>query len=658
MTRRQTILKSILWGIFGVLVVVTLARFFRGLGATTHLNETTPWGMWIAFDVMAGVALAAGGFVLAATVYIFGLEKYKEFTRPAILTAFLGYCAVAVGLLYDLGLPWHIYHPIFFPQPTSVLFEVAMCVILYLGVLGLEFAPVVLEHPWFQRPLFQKIHHLLKKATIPLVITGIALSTLHQSSLGSLFLIAPYRLHALWYSPIIWILFFVSAIGLGLMMVTAESYFSAWFFGHKLKMDRLAGLGLAAAFVLLAYVGLRVGDLAMRGQLGTAFDGSWQASLFLFEIGLAALLPALLLLFKRIRTSKVWLALCSGMVVLGMIGYRFDVCIVAFYRPENMPYFPSWMEIAVSVGIVATFLLVFVFFVEHLKVYPDEHQDAKPPTKPVPDEIAFQPAGMRQLLPWRLEGPRRYSMIALGAAALAVALLPAMVISGKTLVATPVEPVRVVPGTMSPAPGNAHELRLATPDQPVPAEAELRELMIIDANRDGRLVLFPHDHHAAKLGGRDSCGVCHHQSLPLDSHSACTQCHRDMYLPTDTFDHDRHVDKLGDVAACDRCHAGSKGAKTRGSATKCESCHRDMLAPNSIVKPAGGMVGIAAGYMDAMHGLCIGCHKKLVAESPEKHRKDFAECSTCHRGVDRKSLEENMPLPEDWAAVPRESHGG
>jgi len=122
MIGRLGILKTVLWAALGVLVVTTWARFSQGLGATTHLSDATPWGLWIAFDVMSGVALAAGGFVIAATVYIFGLERYRPFVRPAILTAFLGYVAVATGLLYDLGLPWHIWHPIIYPQDHSVRF--------------------------------------------------------------------------------------------------------------------------------------------------------------------------------------------------------------------------------------------------------------------------------------------------------------------------------------------------------------------------------------------------------------------------------------------------------------------------------------------------------------------------------------------------------
>ena len=195
MSKRLITLKTVLWTFAGALAALTFARFWHGLGATTNLSDATPWGLWIALDVMAGVALAAGGFVLAGTVYIFGLEKYRPLVRPAILTAFLGYVAVAVGLIYDLGLPWHIWHPMVYWQHHSVLFEVAMCVMTYLAVLALEFSPVVLEHPSFERPVFRVMLRLLKMFTIPLVIAGIILSTLHQSSLGSLFLIVPHRLH-------------------------------------------------------------------------------------------------------------------------------------------------------------------------------------------------------------------------------------------------------------------------------------------------------------------------------------------------------------------------------------------------------------------------------------------------------------------------------
>ena len=630
MNRRLITLKTILWAIVGVLATVTTTRFLFGLGATTTLSDATPWGMWIAFDVMAGVALAAGGFVLAATVYIFGRAKYHSFARPAILTAFLGYIAVAVGLMYDLGLPWNIWHPVVYPQIRSVLFEVAACVILYLTVLTGEFAPVILEHPTFDRPLFRSIHHFLKRITIPLVIMGIVLSTLHQSSLGSLFLIAPYRLHVLWYSPIIWILFFLSAVGLGLMMVTAESFFSAWLFGHKLKLDLLSGLGRGASVVLLLYAAVRLIDLAVRGVLDSAIDGSWQSYFFLSEISLSAVIPGLLLLFRKIRNNPAVLATCSAMTIAGMIGYRFDVCLVAFYRPEDMSYFPSWMEFSVSLGIVALAMLVFIFFIERLKVYPEEEEHQ--PDQPLEQESRFEPASVQNLLPSSLSTARRFSLAWISAAALAVLFLPYDALFGKQLAPTAVSQSTTVEGYQVKrldAPGQ--DLRLAAKHENKVVTSKKINLMVIDGNRNGQLTLFGHDQHIQNLGQQDSCGTCHHQNMPFDKNSSCHECHRDMYLTTDTFDHGSHIDKLGDQS-CQTCHTDPNQVKTRQTSLLCSQCHEKMLVANSFIKkPKTGLTGFAVGYMDAMHGLCVECHKSRKDQEPNRYSKDFAQCSRCHQ---------------------------
>lgn len=639
MSTRESTLRAVLWAILGSLAVVTVARFARGLGATTALSDAAPWGMWIAFDVMAGVALAAGGFVTAATVYIFGRERYRQFVRPAILTAFLGYVAVAVGLVYDLGLPWRIWHPAVFPQPRSALFEVAMCVMLYLTVLLLEFSPVVLEHRWFDRPLLRKIHSGLKRATIPLVITGIVLSTLHQSSLGSLFLITPHRLHPLWYSPIIWVLFLFSAVGLGLMMVALESFFTAWLFGHRLRLDLLAGLGKAAAVVLAGYAAVRVGDLAVRGELGRVFDGSWQSALFIFELSVSAIVPALLLGIGRVRNSAVGLGACATMTVLGMIGYRFDVCIVAFARPEGASYFPSWMEVVVSLGIVASAVLVFVFFVKRLKVYPGEESAAQVVARPGPN-----PSAIRGLLPASLANVRRSSLAAVVAAALTIAALPEDALSGDQLEATPVSAARTVEGLVQRrTDGPGRLLAIAGPTGG-PSAAEQAVLLAIDGNRDGRLVLFHHDGHIRSLGGQASCARCHHQRLPFTRNTRCSACHRDMYARTDIFDHGSHVAKLGGNAGCTRCHPESTAVKTRATAVACARCHAEMVERDSLVKPpAGGSSGHATGYMDAMHGLCVPCHKEKAKHDPARFGRRFGACSGCHRGGDASALLRGAP---------------
>lgn len=639
---RQSILKTILWAIMGVLAVVTILRFMPGIGAALALTDATPWGFWIAFCVMSGLAIASGGFVIAATSYIFDRGKYHVFARPAILTAFLGYSAVAVGLLYDSGLPWNKWHPMIHPQYHSMLFEVAMCVMLCLTVLLLEFPPVVLEHRRFDRPLFGKSHKILKKAAIVLVITGIVLSTLHQFSIGSLFLITPFQPHPLWYSPIIWILFFASAVALGLMMVSTESFFSAWFFGHKLRQDRLAGLGKAASVVLFIYVGLRVGDLALRGAIGSVLDGSWQSFLFLSELLIGALIPAILLLFKPVRNSKAGLASCAGLTVLGMIGYRFNVCIVAFARPEGMSYFPSWMEIVVSLGIVAGAMLVFIYFVEKFKVYPEEDDERVDDEPPVQNKITYSPISTRIFLPDSLNAPRRYSLAAITAAAITIALFPADVLVGSQSVDTPVVATRTLNGWMQKHPTEpGHVISINKQGDLQDAEARQVSLLMIDGNRDGQLVLFPHDYHISELDDKDSCGICHHQNMPFDINTSCYECHRDMYSTTDIFNHSSHIKKIGGNQSCIHCHRDSNKIKSRDTVTPCIECHTDMVVKDSIIPRLGEMKGFSSGYMDAMHGLCITCHE--MEEKPARYGSRSAECVYCHRDVDGSQLHQMKP---------------
>jgi Ni/Fe-hydrogenase subunit HybB-like protein len=676
MINRLSALKTILWALVGVLGAVTVVRFTQGLGAVTNLSDATPWGLWIAFDVMAGVALAAGGFALAAVVYIFHLERYRPFARPAILTALLGYIAVAVGLLYDLGLPWHIWHPIVYWQYHSVLFEVAACVMLYLTVLSLEFAPAVLEHPLFSHPLFQKIYKLLKRATIPLVIAGIVLSTLHQSSLGSLFLITPYRLHPLWYSPIIYVLFFVSAVGLGLMTVVMESLLSGYFLRHKIPTQLLSGLGLAAAGVLGLYALLRLGDLAVRGVLGFCVDGSWQGFLFLFELVASALLPAGLLLFKRVRSSVAGLAACSGLTIFGFVLYRLDVCIIAFKRPEDMGYFPTWMELAVSLGIIAGGALIFLFFAEHLKVYAEEEAAPAAPSR----RPSYDPATRDGLLPDELASPRRYSLVAITAAALAVLFLP---VEGAQPLRTPVQGPRTVEGLSAAVQGGkgrklllpdallspvrttqhgAGAYRPGTPGRHGPARksfvaqstrdsidelpgasvdasaragnAKPARLLVIDGNRNGNAVLFDHAAHVERADGENSCAECHHLNLPLDRSSSCSACHRDMYEHTEVFSHEAHVAALGGNSGCRECHGDSAAAKTRQTATACGECHEHRTVSDPVIPAPGERWQPAASYVGAMHGLCVKCHERSVERSPDRYPATLARCDHCH-DVDR-----------------------
>src|ERR1051326_6625704 len=263
------------WRVVFVLVMLaglysTVRRFGGGLAASTNLSDAFPWGIWIGFDVLCGVMLAAGGFTLMAAVHIFHLERFRPIVRPTVLTAFLGYVLVCVALLFDLGRYYRIWHPLVMRNPHSVMFEVAYCVMLYTAVLALEFAPIVLERFKLMRPL--KVLHAI---SIPIVIIGVILSTLHQSSLGTLYLIMPNKLHPFWYTPLLPVFFFLSAIAVGLAMTIFESSMSAKHFGRQLELPILQELGRVLLVVLSVYGILRIEDLVHRGVLQQLFAGAY-----------------------------------------------------------------------------------------------------------------------------------------------------------------------------------------------------------------------------------------------------------------------------------------------------------------------------------------------------------------------------------------------
>jgi Ni/Fe-hydrogenase subunit HybB-like protein len=345
----------------------TLLRFTKGLGAATNLSDRFPWGLWIGFDVICGVGLAAGGFTLAAIVYVFHLRRFHPVLRPSILTAFLGYALVAVALLYDLGKPYNIWHPLIMWNPHSVMFEVAWCVMLYLTVLALEFSPVVFERFRMERPL-----KLLKAITIPLVIVGVLLSTLHQSSLGSLFLIVPSKLHAYWYSPLLPLFFFVSAVGVGIAMVIFESNLSARAFGQEIEMPLLADLGKAMAVVLGVYGILRFQDLWARGALAYLREPSKETLLFALEIAVGLLIPLPMLLVRRVRESREGLFGAAVLVITGFLLNRLNVSITGLEYSAHAHYFPKWTEVAVTLSMVGTMFLCFAVAVRYLNVFEAE----------------------------------------------------------------------------------------------------------------------------------------------------------------------------------------------------------------------------------------------------------------------------------------------
>ena len=361
-------------------LLVTLAlgiaahRFLGGLGAATNLNDQFPWGLWIAFDMLTGVALAAGGFMVAGAVHIFGLRKFEPFVRPAIATALLGYVLAICGLLMDLGRPWNIWHPLVMWQPHSVMFEVAWCVVLYTTVLFLEFLPIVFERFRMKRAL-----RIVQKLMIVFVILGIILSTLHQSSLGSLFLMMEHRLHALWFTPMLPVMFLVSAAAVGVAMVIFEAQLSGLIFGHKPSTKLLGDLAKALPPILGLYLGLKGMDLSTRGNFGLLVEGSLESWAFLLEVTLGALVPGTLLLIRKVRHSRVWLFSCSLLVIVGVVLNRLDVGLLGMLRTSPAGYMPTWMELVVSAGIIAGGLLVLTIMNRQLPIVSEEpHDEALP----------------------------------------------------------------------------------------------------------------------------------------------------------------------------------------------------------------------------------------------------------------------------------------
>lgn len=347
-------------------LIITFLRFTKGLGAVTNLNDSFPWGLWIGFDLLCGVGLAAGAFTLTAVVHLFNLKRFEPIVRPTVLTGFLGYGFVIVALMFDLGQPWRIWHTIIYWNTHSVMFEVGWCVMLYTTVLALEFAPVVLERFGFHAPV-----RLIHKFITPLVIAGVLLSTLHQSSLGSLYLIVPSKLHPLWYSQLLPLLFYISAIGAGIGMVILESYLSQRAFGRHLEMDLLEPLARGMVVALGIYGLMRLQIISRNGSFSAITSFSYEGKMFLVEFVLGVLLPVGLLAFRKLRTNPTWLVTGAFLAVLGFVVNRLNVSVTGMERAAGARYLPSLMEIIVSVTLVGVGMAVFALAVRYFSIFPE-----------------------------------------------------------------------------------------------------------------------------------------------------------------------------------------------------------------------------------------------------------------------------------------------
>jgi Ni/Fe-hydrogenase subunit HybB-like protein len=611
MTDRNRWLKDLLWTLVFLGALAVAFRLWFGLGATTNLSDELPWGLWKILNMVAGVALATGGFTVGFLVYVLRIEQFRPLVKPAILVAFLGYGSSVFALVMDIGLPHRIWHPIFMWNEHSFLFEVAWCVMLYFTVTMIELSPTVLE-----RLRMSRLAHILHRIAPAVVVIGIALSSLHHSSLGSLFLVTPVRLHPLWYSPLIPLHFILSAMGAGMMAVVLVKMLYARYYAPESVFSGRSGpgpdfpmvrrLAAIAASVLSVYLALKIYDLAVSGSWRHLLAGSWESWFYALELLLAAVIPILCMAIPRTRRSPIAVGLAGFSAVVGLLWNRLDVGIFGYFSNAGTIYIPSMVEWALSLGVVAAAGLAFFFAVENLPIFDGEWRRRRE------NRSRFAPAFDSASRVWRTalgRGLDRVSLIAVFIVAL-----------GWLTLYPPFHADRRVP---------------AKKVIPPVAEDASRSVLRIDADRVGMAVSFPHLEHQRQLGEKDSCANCHHIALPGDHSTPCSRCHGDMESVTDIFRADVHLSALVEREnlkgwmprnhTCGLCH-NSAEVRSAASAKACMECHDDdMQSTHDIAGPHD--LRWASGYREAMHGGCIACHEQ---KSERAGRPDLGDCGTCH----------------------------
>ena len=342
---------------------VGIYRMYAGLGATTNLSKAFPWGIWISFD-LATVALSGGAFTLAALVYVFQFESLHAAIRPTVLAGLLGYSSVLVILLFDLGRWDRFYNVFLHPNFSSALLEVSWCIAAYSTILFYELSPVLLENSRWRRLL-----PTIKKYTIPIVIVGVTLSTMHQSSLGTMFVIMSPRLHPLWYSMLLPVFFLVSSFAAGISLVIAGATISYWLFGRSLKTKIIAKLGWFLPWILGFYLVLKFGELLIANELDLLFEGGIYTFLFWTELIVGVMIPIILFAFKQVRYSRAASLFGALLIMGGVIFNRFDVTWFAMKPVAGQTYSPHWMEIAILMGVVAGLVMVYSLVARYFPVY-------------------------------------------------------------------------------------------------------------------------------------------------------------------------------------------------------------------------------------------------------------------------------------------------
>ncbi len=370
--------KASLWTMFNLIsvptvlvaAVIIVIRFIYGLSAVSNVTQTVPWGLWKGFNVVTGVAFAGGAYVLTFMVYILGLEKYKPLVRVTVLNGFLAYTFYAFALILDLGKPWNIINPIIGNSfgTSSILFLVAWHFMLYIVAQLIEFSPTVAE--WLGS---ERARRNLKRLTLGAVVFGITLSTLHQSGLGALFLMAKGKIHPLWYSEFIPTLFFISSIFAGLSMVIFQGSILQRVFAYQMDAHSdehhnimIRGLSRVCAIAMFAYFFLKIIDMVHNHTLGylTTTMGAW----YLVEMIGFVLIPMILFVYGVRMGTPQLIKLAALMTLIGIILNRMNVSVIAYRWDEIPRYIPTWMEWVVTVSIIFVQIWIFRWVIHRMPV--------------------------------------------------------------------------------------------------------------------------------------------------------------------------------------------------------------------------------------------------------------------------------------------------
>ncbi len=346
---------------------VAFYRMAKGLGASTNMNDVYPWGFWLGFDVLGGVAMAAGGFIIAAAVYLFNWKKYKPIARPAVLTAFLGYLMAIIAHFLDIGHPFRLWHPSIMWQVHSVMWIVAIHVILYTTTLALEASPM-----FFERFGMKNALTAVNKIMVGAVVFGVMLSTLHQSSLGAVFLIAPARMSPLWFNSMLPYLFLLSCIPMGMAMVSTESMLSAKAFKHHIDKEIYYGLARGTLISLVIYLVIKLFFLFKDAGIGAIFDGSLEANMYIVEMAVGVVIPILILASRQNRTNLKSIFAVNILVIVGVLVNRLNVCVFSmqsYTSSKGAAYFPSLMEFLITLGVVSLGVFLFKMAAKHLPLF-------------------------------------------------------------------------------------------------------------------------------------------------------------------------------------------------------------------------------------------------------------------------------------------------